>query len=362
VARLQIYLKEQRKIVAMKRVLKSVLAKFGYAMYRITPRGSGHSGADFLNTASADNPDLTVILVGTSEAGYEGMGKVSPHLYFPKFVYGLAKRGAALIGYRDCAEALRNISRHDPKRTIVVLIYNESFQREAMKEFESLASQGDFIIYNAPRTGEIIGDKIANNKFLQDSGILTPSIVNGKVNQRTFSNARVGSNAAVNVVDAGQPLDPERYNSSFINTVHTFKGKSYYVALRTLTVTDTILSAYVRLRPVEENSPSVHAMNTPRDPELISHFHHALVTLRQNELDGLCEKMGLALGPGFYVHDILPCADDGRLYVSETGYKFDDMAYRDWLWPISADLPFLDDHFTINIADMAANEVVKKHR
>lgn len=74
----------------------------------------------------------------------------------------------------------------------------------------------------------------------------------------------------------------------------------------------------------------------------------------------LCERMGHVLGPGFYAHDILPCSDDRQLYVCETGFKFDDMSLREWLWPISSDLPFLSDHFTMNIADRAADELVRQ--
>ena len=345
----------------MKTLIKSILLRLGYSVRPTPPTGQSDLQRDVFNRFDVPlaAPELTVILVGTTD-GLTGMGKVTPALYFSKFSYGLAKRGVACIGYRDCAEAIRNVHRHDPQSTVFVLVYNEVFQREAMKEFATLASLDGFTVYNSPRTGEIIGDKVATNTLLESAGILTPSMVNNTGNKRTFSNARIGSNAAVSIVDAGQSLDPNRYNSLFINTVHDYKGKSYCVALRALTVTGSMLSAYVRLRPTEEHSPSVHASNTPRDPDLIANFHHTLVTSRQQELNDLCEKLGSVLGPGFYAHDILPCRDEGKLYVCETGYKFDDMSYRDWLWPISSDLPFLADHFNLNIADMAAEQIARQ--
>ena len=45
---------------------------------------------------------------------------------------------------------------------------------------------------------------------------------------------------------------------------------------------------------------------------------------------------------------------------AKSGFKFDDQDYRDALWPISSDLPFLMDHFTVAIADLAAEVIAEQ--
>src|SRR5262249_22980527 len=126
---------------------------------------------------------------------------------------------------------------------------------------------------------------------------------------------------------------------------------------RALAVTGTMIAAFVRLRPTGQAEASVHAGDTPTDRDLISHFHTTLVEANRSRLFHLCEQIGKALGPGFYGHDVLPCRETGKLYVSETNFKFDDEDYRDALWPMSSDLPFLIDHFTVAIADLSAETI-----
>jgi len=187
----------------------------------------------------------------------------------------------------------------------------------------------------------IIGDKRATNDIFSKAGIPVPPNAGPQATNKVFSNALIGSRGATAVIDIGRPLDMDRYNTWFIDTVHDYMGKSYYVAIRTLAVTGTMISAFVRLRPTGEAETSVHAVDTPKDADLISYFHQTLVEANRPRLIQLCERIGKVLGPGFYCHDILPSRETGELFVCETGFKFDDMAYRDHLWSISTDLPFL---------------------
>ena len=295
-----------------------------------------------------------IVVVGTSNLK-RSEGKASS-LYFPKFGYALAKREVALIGYHGPAEAFRGLKDCDPARTAVILVCNETRERHLLRDFAEFAQENaEFTFYKGPKTGTIIGDKPAANRELFKAGILTPPLADGTT--RVFSNAPMDSHATTSVVDAGQPLNHERYNTRFINTVRVYNGKSYYVALRALAVSGTMIAAYARLRPTGESEASVHAADTPLDPQLISHFHETIVEENRKRLANLCERLGQVWGPGFYAHDILPCSDTDALYVCESGFKFDDMAYRTALWPISSDLPFLSDHFTVRIADIAAQEI-----
>jgi hypothetical protein len=301
----------------------------------------------------------TIALVGTSEGGFHGRGKASP-LYFPKFDHALARRGVSLVAYPEPAVALSHIDDHDPARTAFILIYNETKQRELLQNFAELTSRTEFRFYNPPSVGETIGDKRSTNRLFSTTGIPVPPLVNTEATIRVFSNAAIGSRKPTAIIGPGQAIDRDRYNTRFIDTAHEYRGKSYYVSLRTLAVTGDMISAYVRLRPTGEAEASVHNKDTPKDPQLISHFHETLIEANRGRLIQLCEQIGKVLGPGFYAHDILPCRDTGELYVCEAGFKFDDLTYQEALWPISSDLRFLTDHSTYAFADLAAEAVIQQ--
>jgi hypothetical protein len=353
----------QSTVKQIRRLVGAILGHCGYRVSRSIKPSALPDDALFRSLApGSSNQKFTIALVGTSNSGLSGFGKASPTLYFPKLGYAFAKRGVSLVAYRDPDDALRDIDNHDPARTAFVLVYNELFQRDEFQHFADLTSHAEFRFYNAPSAGAIIGDKRATNAAFVNAGISVPPMMRtAEVNtSKVFSNAPIGSRAATAIIDVGQPIDVDRYNTCFIDTAHDYKGKSYYVSLRALAVTGTMISAYVRLRPTGEAEASVHTIDTPKDPHLIAHFHKLLVETNRPQLIKLCKQIGDVLGPGFYCHDILPSRETGELYVCETGFKFDDGLYREWLWPISSDLPFLMDHFAIGIADLAAEVVAEQ--
>ncbi len=294
------------ELQSIKRFVQSGLRLCGYRLSRYSAPAPPDDA--LFRSLSSGSKDLTftIALVGTFEDGLCGIGKVTPGLYFPKFGLALSKLGISLIAYRDPAEALRNIKNHDPARTVFILVYNEVFQRELLPHFVDLTSNTDFRFYNAPSTGAIAGDKRATNQVFSKAGIPVPTIVGTEATSIVFSNAPIGSHNTTAVIDIGRQLDSNRYNTRFIDTEHDYNGKSYYVALRTLAVTGTMIAAYARLRPTGEAEASVHAGDTPKDPDLISHFHETLVEANRSRMIQLCEQIGKVLGPGFYAHDILP--------------------------------------------------------
>ena len=347
----------------IKRLAVAILGHYGYRLSRsIQPLAPPDDALFRSLDPEASNQKSTIALVGTSKSGLCGFGKASPACYFPKLRYALAKYGVSLVAYRNPDDALGHIGNHDPARTAFILVYNEDFQRDDFQHFADLTSHAEFRFYNAPSVGAIIGDKRATNAVFAEAGISVPPMVSatevaaGKV----FSNAPMGTHAATAIIDVGRPLDADRYNTCFIDTAHDYRGKSYYAALRTLAVTGTMISAYVRLRPTGEAEAAVHACDTPKDPDLIAHFHELLVETNRPQLIKICEQIGDVLGPGFYAHDILPSRETGELYVCETGFKFDDRYYREALFPLNSDLPFLMDHFAIGIADVAAEVLAEQ--
>jgi len=347
----------------IKRLVGAILGHYGYQLSRSIKPSPRPDDALFRSLApGSSNQKFTIALVGTSKSGLWGFGKASQTLYFPKLCYALAKYGVSLVAYRDPDDALRDIDNHDPARTAFILVYNEVFQRDDFQHFADLTSRSEFQFYNAPSVGAIIGDKRATNMAFSGAGIPVPPMERATkaTASKVFSNAPIGTHAATAIIDVGRPLNVDRYNTCFIDTAHDYKGKSYYAALRALAVTGTMISAYVRLRPTGEAEASVHASDTPRDPHLIAHFHELLVETNRPQLIKICGQIGDVLGPGFYAHDILPSRETGELYVCETGFKFDDGPYREALLPFSSDLPFLMDHFTIGIAEMAAKVVAEQ--
>lgn len=110
-----------------------------------------------------------------------------------------------------------------------------------------------------------------------------------------------------------------------------------------------------------EGDPSVHALNTPRNSKAISEAWASLVCGNMAALRRIAVSAGEALGPGFFVHDVLP-ASDGRLLVCESGIKFDDATYANHLASIKNDLPFLSDILTWGHIPAAADALVSSLR
>jgi hypothetical protein len=343
----------------LERIIAAVVRHFGYQLVGSVIANPPDDALFLSMVATSPNRQFTVAVIGTSKEGLGGYGKATPAYYFPSFAYALAKRGVSLIAYRNPADALRDLKNYNPDQTAFILVYNEVFQRELLPSFVALTSSTNLRFYNAPHIGKIIGDKRATNSLFSKAGIPVPVMIDTTTaSSKVFSNARFGSHDTTAIIGIGKPLDTNRHNTKFIDTTSEYRGRSYYVALRTLAITGTMISAYVRLRPTDEAEVSVHAGDTPKDPDLISYFQKVLVDANWHRLIQLCEKIGDVLGFGFYAHDILPCRETGELYVCETGFKFDDEDFRVALWPISSDLPFLIDHFTSGIADLAADAVV----
>jgi hypothetical protein len=170
----------------------------------------------------------------------------------------------------------------------------------------------------------------------------------------------MGSHAPVYVVDAGEPLDRDRYNTEWIDTRHSHNGRDYYVALRAMAVGRRCASIILRLRPVEQGDASVHNTDTPLDAELWNALYQRIVIPKTKAIWSICEQISDVLGLGFYAHDILPEHPSGRLLVCETGYKFDNRNLRSHLAALSGRIivdDFLSARFVTNSAECFASEL-----
>ena len=220
--------------------------------------------------------------------------------------------------------------------TVLISLIHETY--DDLDEYdipEDLLKQAN-AIFNSHRTAGIIRDKRKANETLSRQGIMMPSlrIDEGK---KIFSNARVGTGENAFVLEKLQEIDDGRYNAEFIDTRIPFENSVYFTCVRLVCIGTRTLQIYVRARDVEENNPSVHSKDTPKNPELLEHLYGNLVAPRLEELHALGNRIGRVLGPGFYAHDVLVDNNSGHLFMCEAGFKFYDHTYSNRMMNVISD-------------------------
>jgi len=75
----------------------------------------------------------------------------------------------------------------------------------------------------------------------------------------------------------------------------------------------------------------------------------------------MCSRVERRLGLGFYGHDIMPESGTGKLYLAETGFKFDDLAYSGRMHSIAGSLTFADE-FSNAAIERAADALLSEAR
>lgn len=272
-----------------------------------------------------------LVFVGTRRHRLHGNGKMSPDIALPAFRAAGADWGVEVHAHENLDALAAAAARH--AGAIVVLLYNEeSIQApdyaQEVQQMDALARHGLAArhIVHAPEHGLVIGNKRQSHLAFQRHGVPVPRELR-EGDGPAFSVAVLGSGEPVQLV-SGAALDPRRHNTRFIDTVRSFRGRSYHVCLRAMAVGGTLIATYVRARDVAEGSASVHAVNTPKDADLLNWLYATVVLPRQGELERICRSVERAFGLGFYSHDILPEAATGKLFVCETGFKVDEISLR----------------------------------
>ncbi|MFL5447459.1 MAG: hypothetical protein ACJ8AX_02860 [Gemmatimonadales bacterium] len=296
-----------------------------------------------------------VILVGTEKDGFIP-GKLTASLFLPIFARACAHRGFQVMAFPNPADFL---SRKDiPQPVTVIMVYSEvrilraGLDPTFQKVLERAQRLGARVVH-PPETGLAIADKLTTRDLLIPAGIRMPELVTDTAGMvPVFSNEIVGSNRPVQL-HASDALDPSRYNTRYIDAVHHYQSRAYHVSLRAMAVGTTCVAVYVRARAVGERNPSVHNKNTPLDPELLNHLHAEIVEPRRDEIHSICQRIGFRLGLGFYAHDIVPERASGLLYVCETGFKFDDHAWRNRMAPLRGSLACDDGDPSIEVVRSA---------
>lgn len=291
--------------------------------------------------AAIDMQAPVVFVVATQKQGFGGRGAVAPPLFFPVFEETLARRGCQLRFVKGLDELSRTLPRM--QRAAFIIIWNSAYSSpEIERELVAMRAVLDErveapLIYNEPEARAALGDKVTGSEALQALGVPMPS--RNCQTELVFSNARVGSQTAIQLLPRGQALPTDRYNTDFVNTAVPFRDKSYHVCLRAMIVDRRCVGVVVRARDIQEGNPSVHAKDTPRDPALLNHLYATLVLPKLEEIGKICAGVS-GIGPGFYSCDILPCQDTGRLLVCEAGVKFFNATFGRRMAKLSEDLIF----------------------
>ena len=269
-----------------------------------------------------------IVIAAMGQDGLSTRGKVKPKRFFPPFCRVLAQCGVGSVYVNNIVEMERELRSSDAMPTILIDLVNEDHDDLDAYEIPGGLGTKPGAVFNSRRVAKIIGDKKAANLFLSDNDILMPCLANPE-SKMILSNARIGSQEQVFVYGDAKEIDSDRYNTEFVDTKICYGSDYYYTTVRLMCIGSRLLSVYVRARDVKENNPSVHNSNTPRDCALLNFLYGRLIESRLGEYLLLAEKMGSALGPGFYAHDVLVDNDSSELYVCETGFKFFDGTYWD---------------------------------
>lgn len=292
--------------------------------------GGGHqSGGKPSPRPTLRNPKGRVIFAALGPSQFYKTGKVAPDFFFSPFCEELERDGVEVKFVTQPAELVKYTTRSS---SVVVHIYNEV--RDSNYEPPPIVAN---IVFNDYPTGRICCNKTLTNRKLADHGVPVPPLVTEASGSAVFSNVVQGSKAEIQVIESG-PLDKSRYNTRFIDTVVDVDGQQFHTCVRLICVSGHIVHAYARARPAQER-PSVHAADTPLNSKLIEHLQTKLVEPNWSQFEALALGAAKAMGPGFYVHDVLIDQTDGRAYICEVGIKLHDSAYTGRLAPIQDKLP-----------------------
>ncbi len=298
-----------------------------------------------------------LIFTAFTRFGFGGKGKVYIPEYFPGFTKRLAEAGVdcSFVWDEDTLEAAL-----DDRDTAILHIFNE--EKPWPYNSRILAAEANAgTVFCSYRAGQIVSAKPRANQYLTVRGISMPPMVSGaSASGAVFSNTAIGSGRRTSVVENAGALDSERYNARYIDTRLEFEGTTYHTMFRIQAVGRQVQHAYPRARDVKERSASVHSKDTPANGPLIEHLFATLIEPRRDLIRDHTHSMGEILGPGFYAHDMVVCNSSGQLYMVESGFKFNDTPYANYLIADADRMPsnriFYTGEYSVRAAELFLTE------
>jgi hypothetical protein len=298
-----------------------------------------------------------LIFTAFTRFGFGGKGKVYIPEYFPPFTQRLAELNVdcSFVWDEDGLEQA-----FDDRDTAIIHLFNEEkicAYNARIRAVENRASA----VFCSHHAGLVVSHKRRANLYLTRRGISMPPLVEtADPAVPVFSNAAIGSGKRTSVSAAPTALDTARYNTRYIDTRLSFEGITYHTMFRIQTVGRQVLHAYPRARDVREKSASVHSKDTPANGPLIEFLHATLITPRRDAITAHAHKMGEILGPGFYAHDMVVSNSTGEMFMVESGFKFNDTPYAEYLSPDADRMPsnaiFYNGQYAVRAAELFVQE------
>lgn len=278
-----------------------------------------------------------VVFTAFTRFGFSGKGKVYTEDYFPKFTHYLAENDVDTYfvwSEQDLIDLCKDCN------YAIIHLYNEekyNTYTPAIRQAEMAAD----VVFCTQRAASIVSNKKIANRFFTENGISMPKelITSQDVSGKVFSNHLSGSGKRVIVSSATDSLLDDRYNTDFVDTRIDYGGKTWYTMFRIQAVGQNVHHAYVRARDVAERAPSVHSKDTPANAGLIEYIYDKLIAPRRGDIAEHTRKMGELLGPGFYAHDMIVCRESGKMFMVESGFKFNDSPYANYISSVQDDMP-----------------------
>lgn len=246
----------------------------------------------------------------------------------------------------------------DGRDTALIHLFNEEkacAYNDRIRAIEARCS----LVFCTRRAGAIVAKKAYANQYLTARGIPMPEIIQtADTDLPVFSNAAIGSGRRTIVAATARDIDPQRYNTRYVDTRLQFDGVTYHTMFRIQAMWGEILHAYPRARDEREKSASVHSKDTPANGPLIEYLNGELIRSRWDEVVDFTRRIGDILGPGAYAHDMIVCNQTGKMYMVESGLKFNDTPYADYIAAAAAEMPcnaiFYSGQYAVRAADLFA--------
>lgn len=295
-----------------------------------------------------------VIVAALMGDSIRARGKVEPEIFFPDFCAHLAKMGYSTHFVFHPEDLLK---KSKLKNSCIIHMYNE--ERNIPVDVDVAEAEAHVgCVFNGLDTGRIIKDKIKTNMYLSARGVTMPSM---EVNSEkvVFTNLVDKTSKGSWIAEASE-IDPDRYNTKYIDTRIEYEGTDYFTTVRLLTVGREIVHAFVGARPADANKPTVHGVNTPRNSGLVTFLYKVLYEDKKDEMQALADDLDRILGPGFYHHDLLIENGTGDIYTCEVGYKFDAYAYGTHLKTIKNETPCIAPFYSSDYAHWAADALIRR--
>ena len=164
-----------------------------------------------------------------------------PYSFLPPFCAEVQAQGIAVHFCRSIDE-IAALARPD---TALIHIYKEEWAPPPMPAFAQAGLQ-----FHTSGQAAIVSRKDTANETLSRHGVPMPPMVQetDAAAGPVFSNEFDVSGAEVELVTDPAELDPDRYNTAYVDTQRSFEGVSYHTCIRLLCVGPRLIHAWVRAR------------------------------------------------------------------------------------------------------------------